>query len=101
MPTAAKKAAPKKAAPKATTKKENTMTAPAETESTDATMQKARSAALARIREENRDRYNEILVEEAKALGIDWKPRPSAKDRARQKLQQLLAENPELKDELV
>jgi len=70
-------------------------------EASESTMAQARSASLSRLREENRDRYNAILVEEASKRGITWKPKPSKKEQAKAKIEALLAENPELRDELV
>ena len=70
-------------------------------ETDESRMQQARSAAVSRLREENRDRYNAILQEEAAARGLTWKPKPSSKEKARAKIEALLAENPDLRDELV
>jgi uncharacterized protein YdeI (YjbR/CyaY-like superfamily) len=71
--------------------------AKAKDETTDGKeMQQARSAALSRLREENRARYNEILVEEAAKRGITWTPQPTKEEKAEAELQRLLAENPAL-----
>lgn len=59
-------------------------------------MQQARSAALSRLREEQRERYNEILVEEAAARGITWTPQPTKEEKAEAEVRRLLAENPAL-----
>jgi len=66
-----------------------------------ATLQRAAySAAEKRLREENRDRFNALMAEEAQARGVDWKPRPTAEEKAQAELDRLLAEHPALAERL-
>lgn len=83
---------------KSTTKKEAPV---AEKSEKDVKMQAARTRANRRHREEDRERYNAILVEEAAKEGIDWKPRPTQEEKDREKLRELLAANPGLREELL
>lgn len=56
----------------------------------------ARSAAAARLREAHREEFEGYLVDEAKQRGVEWKPRKTAKQRAEEQFQALLAEFPDL-----
>ena len=60
---------------------------------------KAYGAATARLREAHRDEFNTFMQEEAKTLGIDWKPKPTDAQKAKAQLDALLAEHPELRSE--
>lgn len=62
----------------------------------DEALSKARSNALATLRTENRDRFNQLIAAEMKANGHEWKPRPTKAEKAEEALRKLLAENPEL-----
>jgi len=66
----------------------------------DAVMQKARSTAMSRLRAAHSDEFNALVKEEAAKLGVEWNPRPSKKDRAKKKMAELLAEYPELAEEI-
>lgn len=65
---------------------------------------KARQAALnkiygeasAMLRSKYQDEFNEFMAEAAKKAGIDWKPKKSKEDRAREQLAALYAEFPHL-----
>lgn len=56
----------------------------------------ARNVAIKRLRENHQTEYNEIMVEEMTARGIDWKPRLTPEEKAQRKIEELLAENPAL-----
>ena len=103
MPTA-KKTAAKKAAPtkkgSATMAKEKTEAEKKAAQEKEAATQRARSAAGAELRRRHQEEFNEILVEKARAEGVEWKPRPSKKDKDRERLRALLEENPEFREEL-
>lgn len=62
----------------------------------DEALSKARSDALATLREENRERFNALITDKMKTAGFDWKPRPTKAEKAEAELRRLLAENPEL-----
>jgi hypothetical protein len=66
----------------------------------DAVMQKARSTAMSQLRANHTDEFNQLVKEAAAKLGVEWNPRPSKKDRAKKKMAELLAEYPELADEI-
>ena len=59
-------------------------------------LSKARSKALATLRENHRDEFNALITGEMKAHGFQWKPRPTKAEKAEEALRKLLAENPEL-----
>ena len=59
-------------------------------------LSKARSKALATLRENHRDEFNALITAEMKARGFQWKPRPTKAEKAEEALRKLLAENPEL-----
>jgi hypothetical protein len=65
-------------------------------ESEEVKLQRARSAAVSRLRDENRERYNALLTEEAEKRGITWKPKPTKKEKAAEQMRRLLEEYPEL-----
>ena len=62
----------------------------------DEALSKARSKALATLRENHRDEFNALITGEMKAHGFQWKPRPTKAEKAEEALRKLLAENPEL-----
>jgi hypothetical protein len=79
--------------------------APAEDTSTDEPTEKsergnllrqAYGKATARLREAHRDEFDGFYEEEAKALGVDYKRKPSAEEKAREQIAALLAEHPHL-----
>lgn len=80
---------------------ENTSTAEATeaTKADKATLQRqAYGKAQARLREAHRPEFNEYMAEEAKALGIDWSPKPTEEQKAAQQLHALLAAHPHLRE---
>lgn len=65
-----------------------------------ATLQrKAYGLAQARLREAHRDEFNAFMATEAKALGLDWKPKPTDVEKAAGQLAALLAAHPELREQ--
>ena len=71
-----------------------------ETETNSAALASATNAANKRLREAPQDEWNGYKSEEAKERGVEWSPRKSPKDKAREDLRRLLAENPDLLDEI-
>lgn len=71
------------------------------TESTkQAKVRKAYSAATARVRDAHREEFNAFMKEEAKALGVDWSPKPTDEEKAKATLDALLAQHPHLRSEM-
>lgn len=60
----------------------------------DRLLSQAYTAAQKRLREENKDRFNVLYGEEAKARGIDWQPRKSKEEQALATIQELLEQYP-------
>lgn len=54
------------------------------------------SAATARLREENKGRFRALVQEEAGKRGVTYEFRKTAEERAREQVQALLAEHPNL-----
>jgi len=67
----------------------------------DKAIRTAYANATKRLREEQRDRFRELQIEEAQKLGVDYKPQPTKDEKAEAMLAALLAENPALKARLV
>jgi hypothetical protein len=68
-----------------------------DTTKTEATLKReAYGAATTRLREQHRDDFNALLVEENANRGIDWKPKPTEEQKAAEQFAQLLAAYPEL-----
>ena len=61
-----------------------------------AKMRKAYGSAMTRLREAHRDEFNVFQAEEAKKLGIDWKPKATAEEKAAAEVDRLLAAHPSL-----
>lgn len=61
---------------------------------------KAYGLAMKRLREAHREEFNTFMAEEAKTLGVDWKPRPTEAEKAAAELDALLAAHPELRERL-
>lgn len=59
----------------------------------------AYGAAMSRLRKAYPDEFNVLRMEEAKKRGLEWKPKPSEKEKARQQLALLLRDYPELVSE--
>lgn len=62
---------------------------------------KAYGNATARLRKAHQDEFDAFYTEEAASLGETWKPKPKPRDAAKSKVEELLQEFPELKDELL
>lgn len=56
----------------------------------------AYAAAEKRLREENRTRFDDLVQEEAKARGVEYKRRLTDEEKAEKALNDLLAANPAL-----
>lgn len=66
-----------------------------------ATLQrKAYGTAQTRLREAHREEFNQFMVEEAKALGLDWRPKPTDEQKAASQLAALLAAHPGLREQM-
>lgn len=86
MPTAAKKAVAKKAA------------APKDA-GRDAKLRESYTTAMTRLREAHPAEFNQLRQAAAKELGIEWTPRPTDEEKAREQMQALLAKYPGLASE--
>lgn len=62
---------------------------------------KADAKAYSTLRKNHLNEFNNIKVQAAKELGVDWRPRPTAVDAAREKINSLLETHPELKEQLL
>lgn len=60
----------------------------------------AYTAATSRLRTEHQEEFNLMYSEEAKARGVEWRPRPTTSEKARTELAALLSEHPELFEEI-
>ena len=81
------------------TKSKNTEQETTKTKDDEKARAAARSTAASRLRDAHRSEYDQILQEEMSARGIDWTPRPSKEEKARQQVKNLLAEYPGLLDD--
>jgi hypothetical protein len=62
----------------------------------DALLKEAYQAATRRLRDEQRAEFNRIYAEEASTRGVEWKPKPTAEEKAAQQMADLLAKFPHL-----
>jgi hypothetical protein len=62
----------------------------------DAAIRKAYGTATAELRNAHREEFNDLMAAHAKEAGYEWKPRPSAEDKAREQYEKLIAEFPNL-----
>jgi hypothetical protein len=62
---------------------------------------KAYGAASKRLREAHRAEFNQFMAEESKALGYEWKPKPTDEEKAAEQLAALLAAHPSLREQVV
>ena len=65
-----------------------------------AVVRAAYTAASARLREAHHDEFLKYQAEEAKARGVEWKPRETPEQRASSEFDRLLTEFPFLRDRL-
>ena len=77
-----------------TTKDETPVTS--EGASTKKAKSDAYGAAVTRLKDENRGRFNELVGEEMAKRGIEWSPRPTAEEKAAAEIKRLVSENPNL-----
>jgi hypothetical protein len=68
--------------------------------SRDDLLRQSYTEAMAQLREENITRFNELRVKAAKALGVEWKPKPTKEEQAKADLERLIAEHPHLENAL-
>jgi predicted ArsR family transcriptional regulator len=61
----------------------------------------AAAAAAKRLKEAHIDQFNEFMVEEAKARGEKWAPRPTPEQKAEAELRALLEANPSLYEKVL
>lgn len=59
------------------------------------------SMATAKLRDLHRDEFNQLRVEAATELGIEWSPRPDEETKAKADLEAILAKYPHFKDEVL
>lgn len=91
----AKKAPAKKAAAKKAAAPQQS----SNSESKDNLLRQAYGAATQRLREQHRDDFNKLYAEEAKQRGVEWTPKKSPEEKAREQLEALFAEHPHLREE--
>lgn len=60
------------------------------------TVARARALAARDLRNKYRKEHDDLVKQHAKAMGVDWSPRPTKEERAQAELERLLAENPTL-----
>lgn len=73
----------------------------AETEkSRQALLREAYGAATTRLREARREEFDSLYVQEAQARGVDYKPKPTAEQKAEAELAELLEKFPHLRDKV-
>jgi len=63
-------------------------------------LRKAYGQATARLRGEHREEFDQFYAEAAKELGVDYKPRPTAEQKAEETFEALLEEYPHLRDKI-
>lgn len=75
--------------------------APAAAPKTESALRReAYSAAEKRLREENRDRFDALVQEEATSRGVTYQRRLTESEKAEQKMRDLLAANPALAEKI-
>lgn len=73
---------------------------PSKNSERDLKLRESYTTALKQLREKHQDEFNQLRAEAAAELGVEWKPEPSAKDKARAQLRAIFADNPDLLDEV-
>lgn len=71
-----------------------------ETSATDKAKSKAYTAATARLRALHSDEFRSILAEEYATRGLEYKARPTAREKAEIQMKALLAEYPDLRTQI-
>lgn len=69
----------------------------ARTEKENKAISDAMTKARTTLVQNHRAEYNRLVEKNAKAVGVQWSPRPSAADRAAAQIAALIEQNPELK----
>lgn len=64
-------------------------------------VRKSYQVATNRLREKYSEEFRQLQTEAAAELGIDYKPRATKVEKAREQLAELLRENPALEDEVI
>lgn len=70
-------------------------------ENRDSLVRKAYTNANSILRDRHKDEFLELHQAEAKKLGLDWTPRKTKEQKAREQMGKLLNENPTLREELM
>lgn len=73
---------------------------PAEALTRDQALRKAYGLATKRLREAHREEFDGLYGAEAKALGHEYTPKPTAEQKAAEELDTILAKFPALKSRL-
>lgn len=74
----------------------------AEKESTkDSLLRKAYTIATTQLRDAHKEEFLKYQQAAAQKLGVDWTPRKTKEQRAREQVSKLLEANPALRDELL
>lgn len=63
-------------------------------------LRKAYGNATTELRENYKSEFQDLYTKHARALGVDYTPRPSAEEKAEQELQALLAAHPHLREKI-
>lgn len=63
-------------------------------------LRQAYGKATQTLRENHRDEFNTLYSEAAGALGVEWSPRLTEEEKARQQFDELLAQYPNLRDRI-
>lgn len=63
-------------------------------------LKKAYATATSKLRKAHQTEFNTLYSTEAKALGVEWKPKPTAEEKARAEMAALLEKYPQLRDDL-
>lgn len=80
---------------------DNTAPAPTEAETRGAALTKAYGRATTRLREKHKPEFEQFYVEEAKRLGQVYVPPKTAEQKAREAMEAIAAEYPEVASQVV
>lgn len=59
-------------------------------------LRKAYTEATSALREKHQQEFNSLYEQKAKDKGVEWSPKPTAEERARQEMEGLMKAHPEL-----
>jgi hypothetical protein len=62
-------------------------------------LRSAYTAANTALRESHREEFERLYQQKAQELGVDYKPRPTAEQRAQEQMEALLNEYPQLREQ--